>query len=146
MVAQVARADARAAPARYAPTDMTRYAMPRANPFIKVLLTLTGASHGSVDLDESSLTVRLGFGFSASVPRSSITAAVHDPHREFSIGAHGWRGHWLVNTTTDNIVKVTVVPTAKGRCLGVPVDVRELRISLEDPAAFLSALGYSTSA
>jgi len=124
---------------------MTSYAMPRPNPFARVALVLIGSPHGTVELDAHTLRVRLGLGFQGEVPRSSITAAVRDNRREISIGAHGWRGRWLVNTSTRGLVRLTIEPPAKGRCVGIPVVLRELRVSLVDPDAFLRELGTTTS-
>jgi hypothetical protein len=123
---------------------MTSYAMPRPNPLAKVVLVLIGSPHGSVELDETTLRVRLGLGFQGEVPRSAITSAVRDTGREISIGAHGWRGRWLVNTSTRGLVRLTIEPPGKGRCLGIPVVLRELRVSLDDPDAFLRDLGATT--
>lgn len=58
-----------------------------------------------------------------------------------SIGAHGWQGSWLVNTSTRGLVVLELDPPADARCLGARVRLRELRVSLADPEAFLTALG-----
>ena len=121
---------------------MTTYAMPTPNPFIRVALMLVGARHGTVELDGSTLRVRLGLAYRASIPRGSVTAATRDPARWFtSIGAHGWRGRWLVNTSTRGLVRLTIEPAGTCRCLGIPAGLRELRVSLDDPDTFLSDLG-----
>ncbi|HEX4984197.1 MAG TPA: hypothetical protein VFV63_21010, partial [Ilumatobacteraceae bacterium] len=62
--------------------------------------------------------------------------------RVWGWGVHGWRGRWLVNGSSHGIVVVGIDPPAKARVLGVPVRLRELAISLEDPAGFAAAIGF----
>jgi len=120
---------------------MTTFAMPQPNPVINVILAVAASRHPTVELTADTLTVRLGLSWQAEIPRSSIRTAAHDPVTRVSIGAHGWGGRWLVNTTGTNLVVLTIDPPAKGRCLGVPITLKELRISLADPDAFLAELG-----
>ena len=119
---------------------MTTYPMPAPNPVVRVALAVSGAAHPRVELDPTTLSVRMGAGFRADVPRASISAAVPETLRRGSRGAHGWRGRWLVNTSGRGLVRLTIDPPASGRVLGVPVKLRELTISLEDPDTFRSDL------
>ena len=114
--------------------------MPRPNPAIGALLAAIGA-RPRVEVTEATLEVDLGWTFGVTVPRSSVVAVRDEPGRRVSIGAHGWRGRWLVNTTGSSLVTVRVDPPARGRCLGVPVTVRELTLSIADRAAFRADLG-----
>jgi hypothetical protein len=125
---------------------VTTFAMPEPNPVINVLLAASLSRKATVELDADSLTVRLGLTWSATVPRAHITSAGHDPLRTISIGAHGWAGEWLVNTSTKGLVVLTVEPEGRGRCLGYPVRLRKLHLSLADPDAFLAELGVPTPA
>jgi hypothetical protein len=123
---------------------VTRFEFSTPNPAMKALLVATGVreSQTRVELDETAVDVRLGWQFAVRIPRTSITAAARDDGRVYGWGAHtSFRGRWLVNTTSHGLVRIAVDPPARGHCTGVPVTVRELRISLADPDAFLSALG-----
>lgn len=120
--------------------------MPDPHPVIGVVLAVAASRKGSVDVTADMVTVRLGLTWKAVIPRSSITSAAPDPMRTISIGAHGWRGEWLVNTSTKGLVRLMIDPPAKAHCLGVPIKLKALVVSLADPAAFLSELGQSTSA
>jgi hypothetical protein len=94
-----------------------------------------------VDLGDTDLDVRLGWQFTVRIPRSSVVTAVRDHRRVYGWGAHtSFRGRWLVNTSSHGQVRLTLDPPARGRCTGVPVTVRELRLSLQDPDGFLDAL------
>jgi hypothetical protein len=119
---------------------VTTFAMPRPHPVMEVLLALTASRDARVELTADTLSVRLGLTWHAEIPRSSIRSAHPDPTRTVSVGAHGWGGRWLVNTTGSHLVGVILDPPARGRCLGVPISVRELRVSLADPDAFLAEL------
>jgi hypothetical protein len=119
---------------------VTTYAMTEPNPVMTVLLAVAGSLKGTVELTPDSLSVRLGLTFRGSVPRSSIRTAARDPRRTISIGAHGWRGDWLVNTSTKGLVVLTIEPEGRGRCLGYPVRLRKLHLSLAEPDAFLAEL------
>lgn len=86
------------------------------------------------------LVVGLGWSFRVAVPRVAITAVDSVPWRRRSIGAHGFRGRWLVNTTPGPLVRITVDPATPGRVLGFPVRIRVLTVSIDDVAAFLTDL------
>jgi hypothetical protein len=120
--------------------------MPDPHPAMAVLLTVTASRNGTVEVTQDVVTVRLGLAWSAQIPRRSITSAGVDPRKTISIGAHGWRGDWLVNTSNRGLVVLTVDPPATARCLGVPVSLRTLHVSLADPQAFLAELGAPTAA
>jgi hypothetical protein len=122
---------------------VTTFEMPKPHPVINVLLALNGSRKATVELTTDSLAVRLGLTWSATIPRSSITAADRDPLRTISIGAHGWAGNWLVNTSTKGLVALTIDPEVRGRCFGFPIKLRRLHLSLADPDAFLTELNAS---
>ncbi len=115
--------------------------MPQPSALMHVLLTATASRDAYLELGPDTLEVRLGLTWRVEIPRSSITSAAVDDTRTISIGAHGWRGDWLVNTSTRGLVVLTVDPPARARCLGVRHALRTLHVSLADPDAFLAALG-----
>lgn len=118
------------------------FAFARPHPFLRVILwvVLVG-SRSRVELDPDQLRVRFGIGFAATVPRTSVIAAARDTRRVLAWGAHGFAGRWLVNTSSHGMVVLTIDPPSRGWVLGFPVRLRELRLSLADPEAFLAALG-----
>ena len=124
---------------------MTTFAMPRPHPVINVLLAVAASHRATVELTADTLTVRLGLSWRAEIPRGSIRTAAHDPLKTISVGAHGWRGEWLVNTSTTGLVVLTIDPEARGRCLGYPVRLRTLHLSLADPDAFLAELSVAAT-
>ncbi|MGH9040272.1 MAG: hypothetical protein ACRDZ3_08575 [Acidimicrobiia bacterium] len=99
-----------------------------------------------VDLDDDSVHVHMGWGFTAHIPRRSISGACRDPDvAGITAGAHGWRGSWLVNGSRHGIVRLDVEPPVRAWTLAIPVNLRRLAVSLEDPDGFLAALGAPAS-
>jgi hypothetical protein len=113
--------------------------MPQGNPVIRALLLVLFV-RPRVEVTRSVLVVTLGWSFRVAVRRVAITAVDSVPWRRHSIGAHGLRGRWLVNTASGPLVRVRIDPPATGRVLGVPVRIRELTLSIDDVAAFLTDL------
>ena len=113
--------------------------MPRPHPLLRVLFLLL-LVRPRVEVGGSALVVSLGWSFRVAIPRGAIQAADSVPWRRYSIGAHGWRGRWLVNTATGPLVRIRVDPATTGRVLGIPIRIRELTVSVDDVAAFLTDL------
>lgn len=99
-----------------------------------------GRRRSHVEVLDDSVEVRLGWGFTASIPRSSIRAASLLPRTFLSRGAHGWKGRWLVNGAGDGLVTLTIDPPARARVTGVPVRLHELIVSMESPDDLVTAL------
>jgi len=110
------------------------------NRLTRALVAPLAGRHGRVDVDDSHVEVHVGAVFRASIPRSSIRTAAPWTGRVTGYGAHGWRGTWLVNGSGRGLVALTLQPDGRGWVTGVPVRLRELRLSLEDPEGFLAAL------
>ena len=111
----------------------------------KGLLILPSASY--VDLADDELRVRLGWAFSARIPRRLVARAGpgRRPRIPLTAGAHGWAGRWLVNGSADGIVEVELTEPGRAFVAGVPVRLKRLAVSLEDPDGFLRALGAPTA-
>jgi hypothetical protein len=99
-----------------------------------------GRKHSRVTLTDDELTVRQSWAFRATVPRRAITGATKLERTFVSRGAHGWAGRWLVNGAGDGLVSITIDPPARAHVTGIPVTLRELIVSVEDPDALVAAL------
>ncbi len=84
--------------------------------------------------------VRMGWGFSTVVPRTSIAAVTRYEGTVFTWGVHGWRGRWLVNGSSKGVVVVDIAPRARAYVLGIPVRLRQLAVSLDEPETFINLL------
>jgi hypothetical protein len=93
-----------------------------------------------VAIDDGSVTVRMGWAFATTFPCSAVVAAAPFGRTPASRGVHGWRGRWLVNGSGDGILRIDLSPEQTARVLGVPVRLRELLVSVDDPARLASAL------
>lgn len=96
-----------------------------------------------VRVDATTVDVRMGLAFRASVPRASVVQAAPYDGRVWGWGVHGWRGRWLVNGSSQGLVTLTIDPPTPARVLGIPVRLRQLIVSLVDRDAFLARLGAS---
>jgi hypothetical protein len=91
------------------------------------------ATDGEVD-------VRMGWAFRARFPRSAIASARPSDLTTISRGVHGWGGRWLVNGSGKGLVVLELEPEQRARVMGVPVRLRELYVSVDDPEALIAAL------
>ena len=109
---------------------------------LRLLLVVLGMGPGlsGVELGDTEMKVRMGWAFSARVPRTSLTGAGLVTGRVGGIGVHGFRGRWLVNGSMAGIVGIDIKPAGRARVLGFPVKLHYLMLSLENPDAFVAAL------
>ncbi len=109
--------------------------------WFRPLGALLGGVRGAVEVTGDELKVRFGVMFRASVPRSAIRSAKPAKGPTLGWGAHGWRGRWLVNGSSRGRVTITIDPVARGWVTGVPVKLRELTVSVDDPDGLITELG-----
>jgi|ERR1700688_203738 len=100
-----------------------------------------GPAFSSVDVDDDNLRVRMGWAFRTTIPLRQITDARPSQGLVGGIGVHGWNGRWLVNGAATGLVTLTIDPRVRAGVMFIPVRLRELTLSLEDPDAFQAALG-----
>ena len=93
-----------------------------------------------VELDDERLRVRMGWAFKLDAARGSIRDARLDDDRVWSWGVHGWRGRWLVNGSSSGMVRIDFAPPVRARTGPIPITVRELRVSVDDPDGLVAAL------
>jgi hypothetical protein len=117
-------------------------------------IRFTGLNHGmalvgmvpsrcSVDLTDEHLHVRMGMWFDLEAPRATVQSAALDTDRVLGWGVHGWRDQWLVNGSSQGLVRITFSPTQRAWMGPVPLRVRVLRVSLDDPEGLVAGLGGS---
>ena len=105
------------------------------------VLSLLPPSGAYVSVGPDEIEVRMSWGFRSRFPRSAITSAAPDDTRPLSRGVHGLAGCWLVNGSGRGIVKIELSPVQRGYVMGIPVNLRRLLVSVEDPHSLLAALG-----
>jgi len=99
-----------------------------------------GPRFSGVVIDDQHVRVRMGWGFYAHIPLATIQRVGTTVRPFFAWGAHGWRGRWLVNGSSQGIVAIEIDPPARGWAIGFPLRLRVVYISLADSDAFITAL------
>lgn len=99
-----------------------------------------GPDRSAVRVEHGTLQVRFGWGFRTEIPLTSIKDAKPSTEKVYAWGAHGWRGRWLVNGSSKNIVELTIDPPVRAYVMGAPIKLRTLYISVTDPQALITAV------
>jgi hypothetical protein len=103
-------------------------------------------SASRVEVSARELRVRLGWGFRMRAPLASVQAVEHDGRPVRAWGAHGWGGRWLVNGSSQGLVRIDLDPPAVALVLFLRPRVHELRVSVDDPDGLIAALGAAADA
>jgi hypothetical protein len=104
------------------------------------LLTLLGLGRrfSSIEKNGDQVHVRMGWGFRAKFPVASIRSVAPFTGVAMGIGVHGFAGNYLVNGKASGIVTLEIQPTAKAFLMGIPVKLRKLSVSLDEPEQFIA--------
>ena len=97
-------------------------------------------SRSWVEVGDDVLRVRMSWAFSLDAPLVNIRDARPDTGRVGGWGVHGWRGRWLVNGSSSGLVRIDLSPPVRGRMGPIPIGIRQLRVSVEDPDGLVAAL------
>jgi hypothetical protein len=98
-------------------------------------------SHSYVEVRGHEVSVRMGWAFRARFARSRVTGTSAPGKRiPLTRGVHGWAGRWLVNGSGDGILSIDLDPQQRAHVMGFPVKLRQLQVSVDDPAALAAAL------
>jgi hypothetical protein len=97
-------------------------------------------SDSAVEVQGLEVCVRMAWGFRARFPKSAVSSATQLSTHPTSRGVHGWAGRWLVNGSGQNIVSLSLAPPQRAFVMGFPVRLRELLVSVDDPAALVESL------
>lgn len=109
--------------------------------FLPLLAPLgLGPKHSDIRIENGTLHVSMGWGFSASIPLTAIKNAEPYRGRFFSAGVHGSRGRWLVNGSRRDLVELTIDPPVRAKAVGRPITLHTLWLSVTDPEALIAAV------
>jgi hypothetical protein len=98
-------------------------------------------SSSYVDVEGDQVVVRMGWAFRTRFPRSAVVSVSKLGRRPVSRGVHGFAGRWLVNGSGDGITSLELNPRQRAYVLGLPVGLRELQVSVSNPAGLAEAVG-----
>jgi hypothetical protein len=97
--------------------------------------------HCYLTVDAEAVTVAMGWAFRGRVPRRAVASAEATHVGPWAgIGVHGWRGTWVVNGALHQMVEIRLSTPVRARAVGVPVRLRRLFVSVDDPGALIRAL------
>ena len=110
----------------------------------RVLSSIIGLlpSHSYVNVDGEQIQVRMGWAFWSRFPRSAIESVSELHRRPVSRGVHGFAGRWLVNGSGYGVVSLQLSPRQRGYVLGFPVRLKQLMVSVSEPALLAEAVGH----
>jgi hypothetical protein len=97
-------------------------------------------SSSYVEVDGEQVWVRMGWAFSSRFPRAAVASVGPMQGRPLSRGVHGFAGRWLVNGSGHGIVTIDLTPAQRGYVMGFPVRLRQLMVSVTEPAALAGVL------
>jgi hypothetical protein len=97
-------------------------------------------SSAYVEIDGHRVHVRMGWAFRSRFPLAAVQAATEVHQRPLSRGVHGFAGRWLVNGSGRGILNINLAPPQRAYVMGFPVRVRQLMVSVADPAGLARAL------
>ncbi len=116
----------------------------RFDPISKVLMSLLGLGprRSWIEVTDSQLNVRMGWAFRLRARKNGVVEAAPRPSTgiTFGVGVHGWRGTWVVNGAIRPAVEIRFEPRQRAWMMFIPLRVRTLRVSSEDPNTLIEAL------
>jgi len=101
---------------------------------------LLAPSDSFVEVEGDEVRVRMAWGFRARFPRLAVVSVTEYQQTPLSRGVHGFAGRWLVNGSGKGIISINLEPHQRGYVLGFPVRLRNLLVSVEDPAGLMATL------
>jgi hypothetical protein len=84
-----------------------------------------------IRIDGNVVKLRMGWAFRTTFARQDVTD-VANRRPVVSIGAHGWKGRWIVNGAHRPIAMIRLAQPVRGRVIGFPVIVREIWVSVDN--------------
>jgi hypothetical protein len=98
-----------------------------------------------VEVDDEQVRVQMGWAFRSRFPKSAVVAVAETNKNPLSRGVHGFAGRWLVNGSGQGILTIDLTPSQRGYVMGFPVRLRQLMVSVSDPAVLAAILRNSGS-
>lgn len=99
-----------------------------------------GRDDARIEVEDLEITVKMGWAFDTVIPRATVASVRALERRVISRGVHGWGGDWLVNGAGSGLVRIDMEPRVRGRVSRLPVRVRSVTVSVEDPTALVDAI------
>ena len=99
-----------------------------------------------VEVSPTTVWIHMSWVFDATIKRSSIVSVERDHGGVWGWGVHGWRGEWLVNGSSSQIVRIELDPPEPARLTRLfRVRLRVLRVAVERPDELIADLATAES-
>lgn len=98
-----------------------------------------------VEVEGDRVRVSMGWAFRAEFPRAAVASVRDFEQRTLSRGVHGFAGRWLVNGSGKGILDIALSPDQAASVMGVPIRLKQLYVSVDDPSGVARALGAKAS-
>jgi len=82
----------------------------------------------------------MGWAFHSCFPRTAVASVAETHDIPLSRGVHGFAGRWLVNGSGQGILTIDLKPGQRGYVMGFPVRLRQLMVSVAEPAVLAAVL------
>ena len=117
------------------------------DPWYRALSSVLGLlpSKSFVSIDDAEIEVRMAWAFRSRFPRSAVRSHTRADIAPLSRGVHGFAGRWLVNGSGKGIVRLELDPPQRAYVMGLPMQLRTLLVSVDDPEALAAALGREST-
>ncbi len=94
-----------------------------------------------MEVNGDEVRVQMAWAFRCRFPKTAIASATeHHGRHPLSRGVHGFAGRWLVNGSGRGLLTIDLRPAQRCYVMGFPVRLRQLMVSVDEPAAVATAL------
>lgn len=97
-------------------------------------------SSSYVEVNDVEVRVQMSWAFRSHFLKTAVASATETTVRPLSRGVHGFASRWLVNGSGHGILIINLIPAQRGYVMGFPVRLKQLMVSVVEPAALAAEL------
>jgi len=101
-------------------------------------------SSSYVEVNDVEVRVQMSWAFRSHFLKTAVASVAETNERPLSRGVHGFAGRWLVNGSGQGILAINLIPAQRGYVMGFPVRLKQLMVSVVEPAALAAELQSSS--
>jgi hypothetical protein len=97
-------------------------------------------SKSFIEINGAEVRVQMSWAFRCRFPKKAVQSTEELHKQPLSRGVHGFAGRWLVNGSGKGILTINLMPTQRGYVIGFPIHLKQLMVSVEEPAQLANYL------